>query len=298
MTDRKNRALKSLLGIAVGDALGERFFGQPNVVLKNIYQRCLPPASWLYTDDTEMAISIVDNLLKFKGINQDYLAKQFAKRFNLRRGYGSSTREILLNIRNGAFWKDESEMAFGGSGSYGNGAAMRAAPIGAFFGKDTGKVLSNARLSAEITHSHIEGIAGAQAVSLAASYYNIIKEKEKFNFTSYLDFIILHLPNCLTKQGITKLKTIDRSCHVKEIVKVVGNGSNITSQDTIPYVIWASGLNYFNFQEAFWYTVEGLGDRDTTCAMVCGIVANSSQSPIPEEWLKRTEKLPRLNEKK
>ncbi len=37
----------------------------------------------------------------------------------------------LLTMRAGAPWREAAQAVFGGSGSYGNGAAMRAAPLGA-----------------------------------------------------------------------------------------------------------------------------------------------------------------------
>ncbi len=51
----------------------------------------------------------------------------------------------------------------------GNGGAMRAAPIGAYFADDLDKVLYHARASAKLHMQHIEGIAGAMAVAAAAA---------------------------------------------------------------------------------------------------------------------------------
>lgn len=67
-------------------------------------------------------------------------------------------------------------------GSMGNGAAMRVAPIGAYFADDLDKVLSHARASAEVTHGHREGIAGAMATAVASALllnksWGIISEK-------------------------------------------------------------------------------------------------------------------------
>ncbi len=44
-----------------------------------------------------------------------------------------------------------------------------------------------------------------------------------------------------------------------------------------------------------WTTVSGLGDRDTTCAIVGGIVALHDQAVIPEEWLQAREPLDRMS---
>jgi ADP-ribosylglycohydrolase len=60
--DALGRARLSLDGLSVGDAFGERFFGPSGEVLKRISRRELPDAPWTYTDDTEMALSIVEIL--------------------------------------------------------------------------------------------------------------------------------------------------------------------------------------------------------------------------------------------
>ena len=45
-------------------------------------------------------------------------------------------------------------------------------------------------------------------------------------------------------------------------------------------------------EEALWSTGAGMGDRDTTCAIVGGIVALSAgREPIPRAWLSAREPL-------
>lgn len=75
------------------------------------------------------------------------------------------------------YWTDDTNMAlseeagrlFGGSGSFGNGAAVRVAPLGAYFAEDLDRVVAAATKSAEVTHAHPEGIAGAVEVAVAAA---------------------------------------------------------------------------------------------------------------------------------
>ncbi|MDF2440306.1 MAG: hypothetical protein JWN98_1290, partial [Abditibacteriota bacterium] len=45
-------------------------------------------------------------------------------------------------------------------------------------------------------------------------------------------------------------------------------------------------------ENALWLAVSGLGDRDTTCAMVGGIVALSAPDTIPPLWRDAREALP------
>jgi len=98
-------------------------------------------------------------------INQDVLAKMFAEEYarDPQRGYGGAAHGILRAIAEGMSWKAVARRAFGGQGSCGNGGAMRAAPIGAYFADDCERVVYEARLSAEVTHAHPDGQTGAAA---------------------------------------------------------------------------------------------------------------------------------------
>src|SRR6478735_1597090 len=132
------RAKRSLEGLSVGDAFGERFFLHPNVVDSLIEDRAMPRAPWACTDDTVMALSVVEVLEEHGEIHQDKLATYFASRYSAdpQRGYGRTAHHILRGIAAGDDWRDVARAAFDGMGSMGNGGAMRAAPIGAYFEND------------------------------------------------------------------------------------------------------------------------------------------------------------------
>jgi ADP-ribosylglycohydrolase len=166
--DALGRARLSLDGLSVGDAFGERFFGPPGEVLRRISRRELPDAPWTYTDDTEMALSIVEMLEERGGIDQDVLARRFASRMQFHRNYGQGAYTVLCGVKEGLDWRLLTQIGFRGMGSFGDGAAMRVVPLGAFFADQPLEVVCNqARLSAEVTHAHAEGIAGAIAVAVA-----------------------------------------------------------------------------------------------------------------------------------
>lgn len=163
------RALASLEGLALGDALGERFFGHPPEVAARISGRRLPEPVWRWTDDTLMACSIVEVLASHGEASPPALATSFAHRFDARRGYGAAAAGLLDRIRRGAAdWRSAGDL-FDGSGSFGNGAAMRVAPLGAYHCDDLERVAAEADRSAIPTHTHSEGRAGAVAVAVAAA---------------------------------------------------------------------------------------------------------------------------------
>ena len=60
--ERYARAVTSLEGLSVGDAFGERFFVDAEQVERLIEKRILIAPPWPYTDDTEMALSIVSSI--------------------------------------------------------------------------------------------------------------------------------------------------------------------------------------------------------------------------------------------
>jgi ADP-ribosylglycohydrolase len=52
-----------------------------------------------------------------------------------------------------------------------------------------------------------------------------------------------------------------------------------------------------DFEGALWTTVSGFGDRDTTCAIVGGIVSLAvGRGALPSEWLAARESLATLAE--
>ena len=135
--ERWQRAFLSLEGVAIGDAVGEmlayRHYQAPAII-----DQGLPAGPWFRTDDTEMAISIVEILKLYGYVHQDALARRFAWRYEREpdRGYGSMTRMQMSAIIHGGDWRQGAANAFGGLGSMGNGGAMRVAPLGGYFADD------------------------------------------------------------------------------------------------------------------------------------------------------------------
>ena len=71
------------------------------------------------------------------------------------------------------------------------------------------------------------------------------------------------------------------------------NGSQVSAQDTVPFVLWCAGQYLGSYEKAIRQTLAGLGDMDTTCAMVGGIVAlYGGTENIPPEGLNAREPLP------
>ena len=50
--DRTYWAKRSLLGLSIGDAFGESFFGETQAILAHLEAQTIPDSSWEFTDDT------------------------------------------------------------------------------------------------------------------------------------------------------------------------------------------------------------------------------------------------------
>src|SRR6266542_180043 len=117
-----DRAYESLEGLSVGDAFGEQFFIGEYEALEMVHRRLLPNRIWRFTDDTMMALSIVECLREFEEIDQAYLAESFSEHYSPFRGYGAAMHNLLPRIADGESWRTLAKGLFGGAGSYGNGA--------------------------------------------------------------------------------------------------------------------------------------------------------------------------------
>lgn len=285
--DRIKYAKRALDGIALGDCFGQTFFVKDEVAYQRIRERKILEESWHFTDDTVMGIGIYRILEKYGEINQDKLAEIFARNYLLdwHRGYGGTAHSILREIGEGADWREVAPKVFNGMGSMGNGAAMRAAPIGAYFADDLDKVMYEAGKSAEVTHSHIEGIVGALAVAAAAALIWNKKAGEYFKEgKDFLYDIAQMLPESDTKYKILSAASIKRESKIEFVVSVLGNGVKLTAQDTVPFCLWCVAYYYESLEEALWKAVSALGDRDTICAIVGGIVS-LYENKVPRKWL-------------
>jgi ADP-ribosylglycohydrolase len=290
---RLQRAFCALEGLSVGDAFGETFFINPNIVDQLIAERALRDAPWFWTDDTLMALSVVEELSRNGEIVPDQLATNFAYRYDISRGYGPAMHGLLENIRLGVSWRTATGWLFEGQGSWGNGAAMRVAPLGAYFADDLDRLVENAKRSATVTHHHSEGVAGAIAVAVAAGIAWNLRGTKPPARPEFIEAVLPFVPDSLVRAKLRQARDLATDCSVRLAVAALGNGTGVSAQDTVPFALWCAGGRLARYEEALWLTVAGLGDRDTTCAIVGGIVAcYTGREAIPETWRAAREAYP------
>jgi ADP-ribosylglycohydrolase len=286
--ERLARARLSLDGLAIGDAFGEMLAYQSASARERV-ERGLMGGPWFHTDDTEMALTIFEVLRRRGHIDPNELALRFAERYRKEpeRGYGTMARVILRAILSGQHWQQAAASAFGGTGSMGNGGAMRVPPLGAYFAEDLDTCLrGEAVLSAMVTHAHPEGKAGAIAIAVAAAMAWRLRDHPKEQASKeLLQGIYDRTPDGETRIGIARALKLPFFTAPQIAARVLGNGSAVTAPDTVPFVVWSAAKHLDDYREALISTVIVDGDCDTNCAMVGGIVAlYAGPESIPSDW--------------
>ncbi|WP_324786141.1 ADP-ribosylglycohydrolase family protein [Streptomyces sp. H51] len=285
-------ARRSLEGLSLGDAFGERWFPlfrDPRQAYEEVRARRTPPEPrWHWTDDTAMALGVLRVLDEHGEIRQRDLALAFALGYDAdpARGYGHGMHELLPRLlKEPDRWPELARGLFGGEGSLGNGAAMRVAPLGAWFHDSLPRVVEQAVLSAEVTHAHPEGVAGAVAVAVAAA----LSARHELTVAA----VAALTPDSAVRDGLLRAARLPFATEPWKASDLLGNGQRVRADDTVPFALWSAARHPDDLTAALWTTAEGFGDVDTTCAITGGVVAaRTGADGVPPEWLHRREALP------
>ena len=285
-TDLKSKFTGALIGTAVGDALGAPVEGWSMEQVHSVYseRKRWKMSYGRYTDDTELMIGVAESLIMNKGFNGADMARTFVRNYDAKRGYGPGSTGALKRIKEGESWDEASKKLFGGEGSYGNGAAMRIAPIGLFYYDNADKLREIAYKSCQITHSHELGKAGAAlqafAVALAVrgQKESMLSELKNFAQNNVYEDKIRRVEALILDKGATPKK---------EIIAKLGNG--MAAFDSVPTAIY-SFLRFDRFEDSVIYAVSLGGDTDTIGAMTGAISgAYYGEGGIPNEWMEQLE---------
>jgi ADP-ribosylglycohydrolase len=293
---RIRRAEVALDGLSVGDALGETCFHTHHWEAIQEDPHATARGPWPWTDDTAMALGILEVLGEHGGIHQDALAARFAARHRAQpwRGYGAGAHRLLDMIWSGADWRTAAENVLPG-GSYGNGSAMRIAPLAGYFAEaDAAEIAQQARLSAGVTHAHPEGLAGAVAVAVAGAYAWKHRHSRADEATrrGLFGAVLEQTPRSDVRRGIEHAAALGFEPSVETVASLVGNGRRISCQDTVPFCLWVAANHLGDYRTALVRTIRAGGDIDTNCAIVGGIVALAvGRDGIPADWLADREEL-------
>lgn len=294
---RRERFVGALLGSHVGDALGMPLEGFSMDKLKGSIGRVeglLDSRLGLgtYTDDTQMMIGVAESLIdqgKFDGMD---MAWRFIRNFDITRGYGPGTVQTLLRIRKGTEWNEASRAVFP-KGSYGNGSAMRVAPVGILYSGETTKLTETARETSMITHSHPLGICGAQLQAFAVGKAVELDPSDgtdcnRNKFLESLRGFSVDLCDPFPERMEIVRDFMEREPDDEEVITKLGN--NVVSVNSVPTAIYCALRYLDDFRGGVLAAVNLGGDTDTIGAMTGAILgAYNGAGSIPEEWFDKLE---------
>jgi ADP-ribosylglycohydrolase len=192
-----------------------------------------------------MTLAVANKILK--GCIYEKELQEFGRRYP-KSGFGTNFKEWI-------FSNDPKPY-----NSFGNGSAMRVSPIAYAF-NDLNTVLDEAKRSAEVTHDHLEGIKGAQAVAAA----------------------VYMARNGSSKEEIKNFIAGDFNYNLNRSIEDIRPGYHFdeTCQGSVPEAIIAF-LESQNFENAIRLAVSIGGDSDTI-ASITGAISEAFYKVIPEE---------------
>jgi poly(ADP-ribose) glycohydrolase ARH3 len=278
-----------LMGLAVGDALGARFEAQSPGYIRGRFSTTdellyADDDELWYTDDTQMAIGVAETLVAHGRIIEERLCDAFVMNYQPTRGYGRGARAVIQEMGSGGDYRSVAQQYFPG-GSYGNGAAMRVAPVGLFFRDEHERVLEQARLSALPTHVHPLGVEGAELLALAVAH---VLQTERFDRGAFFEEL---LASCRSDEYRQKLEMASHIEHASAL-PLLGNG--IEALESAPTAIACFALFPNSYEETIATAIFLGGDTDTIAAMAGALSgAYLGIGAIPDRLIKRLEETPK-----
>lgn len=221
---------------------------------------------------------------------------------------GKDFKTAMVDVNASLIKQRQEQMDKVKEGSCGNGSAMRVAPLGAFmaehftddsvwdesFGTSIAekRLIIEAFLQAEVTHCHPEGIAGSIATSALSRMVTkqLMFPKEGFSVNQCYENLLRLVPKGQVFDGLVKAKNLSLHLPIGQVREVLGNGTHVTCQDTVPFCCYMA-LKHLSldkpedmYEKAIIETSMAFGDVDTNCAIVGGIVGIVAAPP--EKWVK------------
>ena len=233
--------MKGIIGAIAGDVIGSAY--EFNPTRDHDFELFTPKSS--FTDDTVLTMANALWLIDDEQHTHERLVEimlDLCRRYP-NRGYGGRFANWICD-------KDPQPY-----NSYGNGSAMRVSPVG-YYAQSLEDALALAKVSAEVTHNHPEGIKGAQATAAAIFLARRGKSKQEIR-----DYVAQTFDYDLSRtlDEIRPTFTFDETC-----------------QRTVPEAItcFMEGKDY---EDVVRLSVALAGDADTIAA-----IAGSISSAVDE----------------
>jgi len=251
-SDHEASSSPILFGAIAGDIIGSVY---EKMNCKSTSFKLFLSAS-RFTDDSVMTIATAESILNTTPISQTL--QRFGRKYP-NAGYGGSFFEWIFQSEPKPY------------NSWGNGSAMRVSPVGWAY-HSAEEVLEQAKISAEVSHNHPEGIKGAQATAMCVFLARTGSTKEEIKVYVESNF------------GYDLSQSID---DMRPAYKF-----DVSCQGSVPQAIRAF-LESNDFESAIRLAISIGGDSDTI-ACISGGIAQAYYKTIPPEIIQEVrQRLPK-----
>ena len=292
----KSRFIGSLLGVAFGDVLGAAVEMQNRPQILRRYPQMLRDFQatergfGCYTDDTEMTLALARSILRLGEVDGADCAAAYVDHFTAERGYGRSAQQVLAALGQGADWRATGRLLFA-EGSFGNGAAMRIAPVGLVYGHlDAAALSEKVRGAVWMTHCHREAI---EAALLQARAIGLLRQagappEGGAVVAELMDYLV---DSVLQESLVQVARLLDEQAPAEVVSARFGCG--VRSRASWPPALWAALRFVDDPEEAIVQAVNLGGDTDTIGAMTGALVgALHGDTWFPARWFRHLENGP------
>jgi len=288
MNERTDHCRAAMLGQGLGDAAGELAFAHPGWAH---LQAAIDGARTLaWTDDTAMARVLAHHLCTHGEVDPEALGAAFAAEYRRDpgRGYGPGPARVFAEAERLGSYQAAARRLHGGEGSLGNGAAMRAAPVGLFFADDPEALDRNARLQARVTHAHPLAQDGA-ALQARAVAEALRGRRRPVDRAAFLDALEGHVRQREMAAALARVRALLASgAGAGEAARTLGTG--VATHRSLPFALWCFLSQPDDWLVVFRCAALHGGDRDTLAAMAGAMAgARLGCGALPRRWLQKLE---------
>ncbi len=302
MTKDKVRGL--FLGIAIGDALGMPVETFSVKKIKETYGRVdkyhRPDGhKWFngevagsWTDDTQLTLAVAEAIIETGDINMDRQAAWHVKACeSWTKGWGPSTKEAVLRLKEGTHWKESGNFApvgeegkLGvGTRGFGNGISMKCAPFAVLLAAgekfDFKEVSDKLADFAAMTHRTSMGVSSGIAHTFA-TYRCLVSNPKDFDLGVWRETVITasklgknYFPETLVDDitgEFEKLKGVDAEWDDDKIREEFGRGVCYVYR-SLPFTYAFFCRDYESIETVYDCVTAG-GDTDSNGSMLAGLL--------------------------
>jgi poly(ADP-ribose) glycohydrolase ARH3 len=280
-----------LIGTFTADAVGAPWEGRsptPAGAGELRLDESLAKGELRYTDDTQMTLALAEHLCDDPEVDPEGLARTFGDHFESDRGYGAGTREVVRLWGEGVPVGDAATTPFP-EGSFGNGAAMRVAPVGVLWAHDPGALAAAARRSALVTHAHPVGVEAAVIQARAAGLATV---RGRFGPEELAELAELAGTHDLA-EGLRQAVRLCAERPDQPVEAAMELGTAPVAHRSLPAALWLAATSE-RFEDGVSRALELGGDVDTVAAMAGAVLgAAGGLDAIPPAWVAALEDGPR-----